>query len=907
VKFSAPAHAPAHQSLIAACTDAGFDPMALRRLLWLVNAHPELVAHAQVFEHVGALLASAQSMPGIFREQALLDELPQWIELCRWISERRSALSQAPALALLDRKPQHEHDHPLLRHGVSRHGLVAALWNCHHAALDYPPDERRPIAALRYFQLQLQTLASYMQARFTYDQTRAGTGYAGLEHFEHYDGPREWPIAPSPTSDVGLAIRELSLAEHDQVVSLLPEVQTAQDYAKAMAGIDLSAWEGADGKPDRIGRYLGSLKRYFARYANLLTQGVVFRLYRRARSERYNTGGRQRRPGYVNLPDVAGVFMQHQQAPDFDEDLDDFAHFEATTVFIDIGLEEDEETSALEAAGLSPAESLEPAFQLYASQEIGTKLAELRRQQLAIEMHAQALPFVYATPTPVELRTLHAFLVRRVERHLAGNARNRTQARLEGIGALILLTMLALGQPLRRVRELRFELLEPGQTLSLRTEHTTLILNPGAGLGAALGTPTALVRGFWIPAIGPSYKTDLPEALSEMQQPPLAPGFLLPDCLGIGVLLTRFLGTEHRTNKRVFGIEPSTSKQSVKQLLSAPGLERLTPMRVSRTLPTLLRSLGADATAAWLLCAETDRGDEPRMFYTQHRVDALIRLYQRASHRLARQLGISPAIKPAPLTVEPPVSDDGPAVVGARFVAPLEVVRELLNTLSAEIRTSRRTPMSGAPLVDYHASYTLYTWLFQALATSMRALTSPRANTLFLASQDDAVHAFDAALSDKDDERSSRARLAIVDASLCLQLQNYRDHVDNLLQRLQPQIDRKQANDWQPFVVLDERRRLAPLTPTWVADQLAARGAPLPANFHRAFLRTQLLARGVTGEVIDAFLGHFNEGESPFGRFSSFDYGLHRAQLMPALQSLHEALELVPLKSRLLHHLDRRG
>lgn len=907
MKFSAPVQAPAHQSLIAACTDAGFDPMALRRLLWLINAHPDLVAHAQVFEHVGALLASAQSMPGIFREQALLDELPQWIELCRWISERRSALSQAPALALLDRKPQHEHDHPLLRHGVSRHGLVAALWNCHHAALDYPPDERRPIAALRYFQLQLQTLASYMQARFSYDQTRAGAGYGGLEHYEHYDGPREWPIAPSPTSDVGLAIRELSLAEHDQVVSLLPEVQTAQDYAKAMANIDLSAWESADGKPDRIGRYLGSLKRYFARYAHLLTQGVVFRLYRRTRSERYNTGGRQRRPGYVNLPDVPGVFMQNQQAPDFDEDLDDFAHFEATTVFIDIGLEEDEETSALEAAGLSPAESLEPAFQLYASQEIGTRLAELRRQQLAIEMHAQALPFVYATPTPVELRTLHAFLVRRVERHFAGNARNRTQARLEGIGALILLTMLALGQPLRRVRELRFELLEPGQTLSLRTEHTTLILNPGAGLGAALGTPTALVRGFWIPAIGPSYKTDLPEALSEMQQPPLAPGFLLPDCLGIGVLLTRFLGTEHRTNKRVFGIEPSTSKQSVKQLLSAPGLERLTPMRVSRTLPTLLRSLGADATATWLLCAETDRGDEPRMFYTQHRVDALIRLYQRASHRLARQLGISPAIKPAPLTVEPPVSDDGPAVVGARFVAPLEVVRELLNTLSAEIRTSRRTPMSGAPLVDYHASYTLYTWLFQALATSMRALTSPRANTLFLASQDDAVHAFDAALSDKDDERSSRARLAIVDASLCLQLQNYRDHVDNLLQRLQPQIDRKRATDWQPFVVLDERRRLAPLTPTWVADQLAARGAPLPANFHRAFLRTQLLTHGVAGEVIDAFLGHFNEGESPFGRFSSFDYGLHRAQLMPALQSLHEALELVPLKSRLLHHLDRRG
>ncbi|AVR87156.1 hypothetical protein [Thauera aromatica] len=845
-------------------------------------------------------------MPGIFREQALLDELPQWIELCQWISERRSALAQAPALALLDRKPQHEHDHPLLRHGVSRHGVVAALWNCHHGALIYPPGERSQVATHRYFHLQVQTLASYMQARFTYDQTRAGAGYSGLEHYEHYDGQREWPIAPSPTSDVGLAIRELSLAEHDQVVSLLPETQKAQDYAQAMAAIDLSSWESVDGKPDRIGRYLSSLKRYFARYANLLTQGVVFRLYRRARSERYNTGGRQRRPGYVNLPDVAGVFLQDQPAPDFDEDIDNCGGFEVTTVFIDVGLEENEETRTLEAAGLSPAETLEPTFQLYASTEIGTKLAQLRRQQLAIEMHAQALPFIYATPTPIELRTLHAFLLRRVERHLAGDAKNRTQARLECIGALILLSMLALGQPLKRVRELRFTVVDPSEPVTLRTDHTTLILNAGAGLGAALGAPAALTRGFWVPAIGPSYKTDLPDALSKMQRPPLAPGFLLPDTLGIGVLLTHFLGTENRTNKRVFGIEPSTAKQAVTQLLGAPGLERLTPLRLARALPTLLRSLGADATATWLLCAEADRGDEPRMFYTQHRVDALIRLYGRASHRLARQLGIAPATALPRLPAEPITSDEA-IMVGARFVAPIGVVRDLLRTLTAEIRTSRRTPLFGALLVAYHASYTLYTWLFQALSTSIRALTSPRANTLFLTSPDDAVRAFDAALSDKDDERSSRARLAIVDKSLCLQLQNYRAHVDNLLQRLQPQIDRKQATDWQPFVVLDERRRLAPLTPTWVADQLAAHGAPLPANFHRAFLRTQLLTRGVTGEVIDSFLGHFNEGESPFGRFSSFDYGLHRTQLIPALQSLHEALELVPLKSRLLHHQDRRG
>ncbi|MGQ5491015.1 hypothetical protein ACUH78_19450, partial [Thauera sp. ZXT1-4] len=202
----------------------------------------------------------------------------------------------------------------------------------------------------------------------------------------------------------------------------------------------------------------------------------------------------------------------------------------------------------------------------------------------------------------------------------------------------------------------------------------------------------------WIPAIGPSYKTDLPEALSKMQEPPLAPGLLLPDCLGIGVLLTRFLGSEHRTNKRVFGIEPSTAKQAVMQLLSAPGLERLTPVRVARALPTLLRSLGADAPATWLLCAETDRSDEPRMFYTQYRVDTLIRLHGRASHRLARQLGITPATA-LPRVPAEAITSDQAMRVGARFVAPLGVVHDLLRTLSAEIRTSRRTPLFGALLV----------------------------------------------------------------------------------------------------------------------------------------------------------------------------------------------------------------
>lgn len=892
MKFQSPAQAPAHQSLIAACTAAGFDALALRRLLWLINAHPLLVAHAQVFEHAGALLESAQTTPGVLREQGLIDEAPEWIELCRWISSERVRLTQMPGLALLDRKPQHERDHPLLRYGVARHGIVAALWNRHQSTITYPPDDRTPIARA-YFHLQMHTLAAYLHARLTYRQRHRRVNYGGMEHYEHYEGLREWPIAPSPTSDVGLAIRELSLSAHDAIVQLFPTAQAAEEYADALSKIRVDPLQLPTGKPEAITRYMRSLSRYFGRYGTLLRRGIGYRYMRRRRLDPENTGVRQRRPGYVNMPDVPGVFVQDHPEFDLGDRGVDTDSIPVTTAFIAIGLEDAEETSALEATGLSPAESLEPALQLYAGQELGTKLARLRRQQLAIEMQAQSLPFSYSVPTAAELRTLHRFLLHCLQQHLDGNAQNRAEARLECMAALILLTMLALGQPLSRIRDLRFEAIDTSKAVTLQTKHTTLVLDAEGGRAA----------GFWIPAIGPAYKTELSNALNAMHPHPPATGFLLPDTLGAGAAIADFLATVQRPNNRAFGIEPGTATQTVEQLLRATGLQRLTHPRIAHLLPTLIASLGADPTAQWLLCSESTRSDEPRLFYTQHRVDTLVRLYQRASHRLARQLGIVPAIPALS-----PIATDPEAVVGARFVAPADTVRELVCKLTAEIHTSRRTPLFGAPLVDYHASYTLYTWLFQALSTSIRALTSPRANALF--SVDNATgpaRAFDAALSDKDDERSSRARLALIDEPLSRQLRSYRSHVDNLLQRLQPQLHRAGADEWQPLVVLDERRRFSPLTPSWVAAELEKRGAPLPANFHRAFLRTELLRRGVAVQVIDAFLGHFNVGESPFGRFSSFDYGLHRAQLLPALQSLHEELALVPLRSRLLHHLDRRG
>jgi len=44
------------------------------------------------------------------------------------------------------------------------------------------------------------------------------------------------------------------------------------------------------------------------------------------------------------------------------------------------------------------------------------------------------------------------------------------------------------------------------------------------------------------------------------------------------------------------------------------------------------------------------------------------------------------------------------------------------------------------------------------------------------------------------------------------------------------------------------------------------------ANTHRRFLRTELVERDCPPEIVDAFMGHWQQGEEPFGKYSSFSF-----------------------------------
>jgi len=70
---------------------------------------------------------------------------------------------------------------------------------------------------------------------------------------------------------------------------------------------------------------------------------------------------------------------------------------------------------------------------------------------------------------------------------------------------------------------------------------------------------------------------------------------------------------------------------------------------------------------------------------------------------------------------------------------------------------------------------------------------------------------------------------------------------------------------------------------------------PFPANFARRFVRTELLEDGVPPEVMDAWMGHWWQGEEPWGPYSTFSYSQYRQTLESKLVPFLDDLGIRPI------------
>ena len=882
MEFDSPQVSESHHSLLAAASAAGQDPLSLRNLLWLTNSHPKLIAHAQVYQHMLAHFDSATFQTSNLEwAESWKTEVANWISICTWMLKNKLRLSALPGLQQFDLSLDGRNPH--INNGVIRHGVVAAMWNRHEDAVQYPPTpSNESDACTRYFGLQGHLLASYIDSRFR---------LSGLDFYEKYDSAPERPIAPMKTQEVGLAVRVFSMKKYASFIELLPLCDSTQEFSNSISTVRIKA----DSQDDDIAvHYMDSIRRYFDRFSRVQNGEKPTQSHRKGWGGR---GGGARRHGYVNVPGPTDVLVEELRESGNDPDTPKRA---SQRFFVNLDEPSRADPKALEASGLSPDETMEDVLALYSPEELKGRLYSSYLQRLAIETSAQAFPFDSSQLTPTETRDIDQRARIWIDTNLI-DIRQDKEARLKAIAGIITRLMLLYGQSIENawfVRSAWIAATQPDQVIQPVGDKMTLIIEaPSHG-----EWQDAYVKGFCLPGIMPNYRSVLPDNLTEVDGD-FATSFILPDLFGVGQQLLAFMKEDGTTDLHDFGIHSETARKVVSAFTKSFQDSRITTEKISRVLPSLVTAQTGDQTLSWILTADLRKANQPRMHYTRYSTEKLYDTYVKAGRRLSKIIEVPVAV-PQRMTE----SNIAAVSVGARFVVSVTAVKELLQGIANYLSELPSADSNEQFFRDYHLVYVTYSHIFQSLDTSIRAITAP--NDLYRI-WDTRVQTNDslyAALSDKDSRYSDRARLVAIRLPLIKQFSYYKVHVKHLPVHLHSAkfaiINSQRKN---PFFVLEPDDSVRDLTPSDVEKVLKYYSATdLPANFHRAFLRTELVNRGCSAELVDAHLGHANAGESPYSFYSSFDYRLHTEKMNAVLQEIHDEIGLTPLVSQIGYQRLRR-
>jgi hypothetical protein len=894
LEFSAPSVSPQHLALRGAVAEAGLQVDRLRDLLWLLNAHPRLVAHAQVFANVSRNLGSATfSSEGLEWAGDWKSEVASWAEITSWLWENTRSLRKILALSKdfhldpLDAAADSDPEHPIMRKGMVRHSIVAAIWTTHHSSMAGAEPCSR--AGQRYIELQGHVLASYFECRF-----RLGS----REFYEEYTEKPERPVAPMRGFVISPGLREFSLPEYDCILEQIPSIASTKAFAETFCANEIPTESIHDPRTAaRARRDLKCLRRYFSRFLKVLEGWSPPQATRRGWG---GGGSRARRPGFVQYLTAPDVYVEEGSDQNPDPDL---ASPKGQNVYIDRDPLND--PLALEASGLSPIETLEFGFNLVSPEEFGARFIKIQQQRRAMEMRGQQLPFAYEVLTPQE--AAHVWDVGGRLFRPFRDATNASDAQFAAASSgLVSKLCLAFGQSLESMLSSHVLWIGPEQPAHTLPEDDidkpALIIRspePGRWDGAEF-------LGLRLPGIMPDYRAALSDELAEIDGP-YAGSFVLPDLLGVGPDVIEFLGRRSNESGPAFGVRQKTVRSVLRDALERKSRERVTFEKIALYLPRQVIHLTGDQSLSWITFADQTRLNEPRLHYTRHRVTKIQATYRRAARHLGRVIGhrIPPSdpVEVAPLTPD--------TCVGARFVLPLKEVKEIVSALVSFLIHPRVDREDPAQIVEYHNHYLFYLVLCEVMETATRSPASPEDLFERWKSQVDQPGALHASLSDKTSLYHDKTRLILISPSLAQQFAHFQDHVDHLVQL--PRLLLPWAtggNRLGPFFTLclqGNRMSMEPAAQGWISEMLlSVSGYPIPSNFARATLRTELLDRECPAQAVDAYLGHANKGESPFGLYSTFDYYQWQETLTPFLGDLRKELGLRPIASRLLPFRARR-
>lgn len=157
----------------------------------------------------------------------------------------------------------------------------------------------------------------------------------------------------------------------------------------------------------------------------------------------------------------------------------------------------------------------------------------------------------------------------------------------------------------------------------------------------------------------------------------------------------------------------------------------------------------------------------------------------------------------------------------------------------------------------------LYLVWHQMFAIATRAIRSPYIPLSHVSSRSSI-----SVLKDKDSGTGHKYRLVYLPPELIRHMSHGEAIVARVGDALYPHEPRDSPA--QLFFLCPKREKLE-ITPDSIEEKCDA-FFPFPANTPRRVMRFLLRSAGISAEMIEVFMGHWEERREPWGRFSSFDY-----------------------------------
>lgn len=837
IRHTSPSQSVTQLALRREVKIAGYDAELLRDILWLTNAHDQLVAFPFFCKNLRYILLASTKAWGVSTNAFNIHE--DSIKLLEWIADEETRLS-AQLGDVFGLYPKHDSENPVMGKGITRHPVYAALCNSHVSD-------------------HLKQKFHLLQGHLLFAHATELHSKQNRDVYENYGEPGLWKGLPNSPALSSQAVRELSESQFADILLSLDVEQPPAIFSQSLNS--LPHVNSSD-----FLNHLLSLRNFLQKAA-----GTKDWIIRDGIGGKGGSGGGKHIHGHVEIShQIYQVRITENDTDDEDEKWGDINQVTSIQPTAD-------DQKGLLKSDLCPDEFSDQDLLLTGDDTnrdlSGGVAANSAAQMRHVLMSNQLFPWSYQQLTIFEVS---AALVQCSDwvNSTFSNKNQSILAKAKDIKKLeticLMRVMLFTGSSIDRVRE--------------------LLLLPSVKMGADSALAMILnIKGEYewrVRAIRPQYKTNQTSIDGSDRQK--TDYFTLPDTgftsRYIELLSEQLPRADDKSEKgkRVFISHETNLRANLKKLLTElDPTGRLTESKLSKFLFfRILDESKGDVCLASMITGDEHRLAHVRLFYSMIPVERLQRIYCDATQKIVSFLFA--AMRKENTLVSPLLTPTKDRYVGSRLCPTLNAVKFAIKRINDEIEIG----FQRYDQAEVHNLHTLLAIWYFSFSTACRAIETPY---MSLAEID--LQTGIALLIDKDDGSQYKARLTWLPPRTITQMEHYQLYKSELFS-LHPHLDTEST----PVIFFLELGRnghlkTQPVRPKMM-EQLMEPFLPYPANFHRRFMRTELLLRGCPTEAVDAFMGHWSLGEEPWASCSSFTFQSYREEMKRYLVPLLDELGL---------------